>query len=321
MLLEIYGCLYKHHEQPITFLYNTLHYYENNLREKSALKRNFVYTMIQALKYVQLTEPFMAYCARNNQQLGGSAPDEPWNPGPEYYKNLVSRLVESLSNKLSSSSSIDFRFNEFPNNSTFALNVACVELLALPGNPVDIANNLINVVLLNHKFLPRTEIESWINALALILNSLPESYSCVINDRIIDLFHNPTTLQNKNLFHLIDFKNSHAHMNEFEISYLIALFHSYYSHASVGRICGWAQFLKEKVKPVIKNEEQFIFICYLVGPFLHRFTDRTRFLMDITLELYEMLEIIDKKCTNLVYMDTICDLLYHNKCKLLTFLT
>lgn len=35
--------------------------------------------------------------------------------------------------------------------------------------------------------------------------------------------------------------------------------------------------------------------------------------MDVTIELYEFLGIIDGSCEQLVYIDTICDLLYHIK--------
>ena len=35
--------------------------------------------------------------------------------------------------------------------------------------------------------------------------------------------------------------------------------------------------------------------------------------MDVTVELYEILGIIDQKCDKLRYMDSICDLLYHCK--------
>lgn len=31
-LLDQLGCLYKFHDRPITYLYNTLHYYENKLK-------------------------------------------------------------------------------------------------------------------------------------------------------------------------------------------------------------------------------------------------------------------------------------------------
>lgn len=73
----------------------------------------------------------------------------------------------------------------------------------------------------------------------------------------------------------------------------------------------WFRFVKEKLSPIIKTEEQYVFLCHLVGPFLDRFnTDRPRCVMDLTSELYQLLEKVDKNVMHLNYMDPICDLLY-----------
>lgn len=39
ILLEHLGCLYKFHDRPVTYLYNTLHYYETQLRDRPPLKK------------------------------------------------------------------------------------------------------------------------------------------------------------------------------------------------------------------------------------------------------------------------------------------
>lgn len=71
------------------------------------------------------------------------------------------------------------------------------------------------------------------------------------------------------------------------------------------------RFVKEKLSSIIKTEEQYVFLCHLVGPFLQRFnSDRPQYVMEITIELYQLLEQVDKSVTHLKYMDSICDLLY-----------
>lgn len=40
----------------------------------------------------------------------------------------------------------DWRFNEFPNPTSHILYVTCVELMALPVPPNEVANNLLDVV-------------------------------------------------------------------------------------------------------------------------------------------------------------------------------
>lgn len=66
--------------------------------------------------------------------------------------------------------------------------------------------------------------------------------------------------------------------------------------------------------PLVRKEPQLLFICHLVGPFLHRFSqERPSATMDLTCTLYELLAAVDQANTNLEYMDPICDLLYHIK--------
>ena len=42
--------LYKFHQKPITFLYNTLHYFERRIRENPNLKKKLIYSITGALK-------------------------------------------------------------------------------------------------------------------------------------------------------------------------------------------------------------------------------------------------------------------------------
>ena len=188
--------------------------------------------------------------------------------------------------------------------------------MALPLTPSTVGNSLLDVVLVGHKILPRGSIEIWMNAIGLVITALPESYWAVLNERIIEMMKNPMLKSSDDPFELMDFTNTHISMKEMQFSYLIALTHSVWHHATVGQISLMPQFLKDKIKPILKTEEQLIFICHIVGPFLQRFySERTRCVMDLTIEIYEMLEIVDKNNETLHYMDPISDLLYHIKCK------
>lgn len=235
--------------------------------------------------------------------------------GLDYYMSLIGRVVDTLSNTKSPFPATDYRFNEFANAASHALHVTCVELMALPINASIIANSLLDVVLVGHKIITRNNIEIWMNAIGLVLTALSESYWTVLNERIIEMMSSPLLSCNSDPFELMNFTHSHTSMNEMQCSYLMAITHAVWHHSSVGQISSVPQFLKEKVKPIIKTEEQFIFICHIVGPFLQRFSaERTRCVIDVTKELYEMLEIVDKNCEKLRFIDPICDLLYHIKC-------
>ena len=40
--------------------------------------------------------------------------------------------------------------------------------------------------------------------------------------------------------------------------------------------------MRDRLKPVVKTEEQFLFVCHLVGPFFQRFhIERTRCMLDV----------------------------------------
>lgn len=311
-LLDGVGCLYKFHEKPITYLYNTLHFYEQNLKDRPFVKKRLVASIISAFDKVKppnwaLTKQYTAY-------MDGS--DEKWIPTLDYYIHLLSRLVDTLSGQ-NAFPHTDWRFSEFPNPPAHALHCICIELMALPVSAQVGANHLLDVCLVGHKIIPRSNIESWMNAIGLVLTALPDSYWSVLLDRIIDMMTNSPLAEKgalENAFDVMDFKGSHSSMSDVQIGYMIALTHAVWHHASVGQVNLLPAFLKERVRPKMQTEEQFIFVCHLVCPFLQRFyIERTRIVMDVTVELYELLGIIDRSCERLCYMDAICDLLYHIK--------
>nr|CAI5826621.1 unnamed protein product [Callosobruchus analis] len=69
IILEHLGCLYKFHDRPVTYLYNTLHYYEVKLRDRPPIKRRLVAAVLGNLKET-LSEPYQAFLTR--------PPDDVW---------------------------------------------------------------------------------------------------------------------------------------------------------------------------------------------------------------------------------------------------
>ena len=45
-LIDHVGVLYKFHDRPITYLYNTLHFYESTVRDKFSLKKKLVSSIV-----------------------------------------------------------------------------------------------------------------------------------------------------------------------------------------------------------------------------------------------------------------------------------
>lgn len=97
-VLKTLGLLYKFHDRPITYIYNTLFYYELKLRDRPALKRLLVGTIaINAMKDVReknwaLTEQYQVY-VKSQFTPEDSAMNIKWNL--QYYMGLIKRLIES----------------------------------------------------------------------------------------------------------------------------------------------------------------------------------------------------------------------------------
>ncbi|KAK6629094.1 hypothetical protein RUM43_002911 [Polyplax serrata] len=199
----------------------------------------------------------------------------------------------------------DWRFNEFPNPAAHALYVTCVELMATPVSPSIVVNNLLDVVSKGYSVIPWDQIHLWVNSIGLVLAALPESYWTIVDERLIEVmtcnqmtnwpYHNSA-------FQIFNFSVIHDSLLENKFAYMLALAHAMWYHAGVGQISTLPTFVKEKAKALIKTEEQFLFLCHLVGPFLQRLNaERPRCVLELTIELYELLEQVDKAVPQLKY--------------------
>ncbi|XP_059618578.1 mediator of RNA polymerase II transcription subunit 23 [Phlebotomus argentipes] len=317
VILDHLGCLYKFHDRPITYLYNTLHYYERKLRDNPSMKRTLVGAVIGSLKDVRpanwaLTEHYQMYLQKSETEAGQ------WKPELTYYISLLRRLIETIDGKHVFYTT-DWRFNEFPNPAAHALYVTCVELLALPANPQRVANSLMDVICRGYTVIPPSQIHSWINAFGLVISNLPESYWSVMYDRLRDVLQSHHMKEWKlrySPFDMFNFKTTQHAMLDKTYVFMLAMAQSVFHHFGIGQIATMPEYVKEKLKPIIATEHQLIYICHLVGPFLQRLDyERPRQVAEITAILYELVEKVDKSqgSAPLLYMDSICDLLYHIK--------
>ncbi|XP_004083784.2 mediator of RNA polymerase II transcription subunit 23 isoform X2 [Oryzias latipes] len=316
-LLDHLGGLYKFHDRPVTYLYNTLHYYERHLRDRTNLKRKLVHAIMSSLKDNRtpgwgLSETYMK-CGMNARE------DNVWIPDDTYYCKLIGRLVDTMAGKTPGPfPNCDWRFNEFPNPAAHALHVTCVELMALAVPGKDVGNALLNVVLKSQPLVPRESITAWMNAIGLVITALPEPYWVVLHDRIVSVISSPALTSETDWvgypFALLDFTACHQSYSEMNCSYVLALAHAVWHHSSIGQLSLTPKFLSEVLKPIVQTEFQLLYVYHLVGPFLQRFQqERTRCMLEIGVAFYEMLQAVDQNCQHLSYMDPICDFLYHIK--------
>uniref|UniRef100_A0A1B0C838 Mediator of RNA polymerase II transcription subunit 23 n=2 Tax=Lutzomyia longipalpis TaxID=7200 RepID=A0A1B0C838_LUTLO len=292
VILDHLGCLYKFHDRPITYLYNTLHYYERKLKDNASIKRTLVGAVIGSLKDVRpanwaLTEHFQLYLQKSESDANQ------WKPELTYYISLI--------------------------RPAHALYVTCVELLALPVSPQRVANSLMNVICRGYTVIPPSQIHSWINAFGLIMSNLPESYWSSIYDRLREVLqsHHMTEWKLRySPFDMFNFKTTQYAMLDKTYVFMLAMAQSVFHHFGIGQISTMPEYIKDKLKPIITTEQQLIYLCHLVGPFLQRLDyERPRQVAEITAILYELVEKVDKSqgSSPLHHMDSICDLLYHIK--------
>uniref|UniRef100_A0A8C1XQ15 Mediator of RNA polymerase II transcription subunit 23 n=1 Tax=Cyprinus carpio TaxID=7962 RepID=A0A8C1XQ15_CYPCA len=304
-LLDHLGGLYKFHDRPVTYLYNTLHYYERHLRDRTNLKRKLVHAIMSSLKDNRMP----GWCLSETYLKCGMNPreDSVWIPDDTYYCKSPGPFPNC-----------DWRFNEFPNPATHALHVTCVELMALAVPGKDVGNALLNVVLQSQPLVPRESITAWMNAIGLVITALPEPYRIVLHDRIMSVISSALLSSETEWvgypFQLLDFTACHRSYSEMHCSYVLALAHAVWHHSSIGQLSLIPKFLSEVLKPIVKTEFQLLYVYHLVGPFLQRFQqERTRCMLEIGVVFYEMLQAVDQHSKHLAYMDPICDFLYHIK--------
>ena len=93
ILLDHLGCLYRFHDRPVTYLYNTLHYYERKLRDRPPLKRRLVSAVLGSFR--ETRAPGWALSDAYQQFMQRPPDDVSWVPELDYYIRLVRRIAES----------------------------------------------------------------------------------------------------------------------------------------------------------------------------------------------------------------------------------
>ncbi|ODN05213.1 Mediator of RNA polymerase II transcription subunit 23 [Orchesella cincta] len=320
LMLEQMSPLYKFHDRPVTYLYNTLHYYESRLRDKPSLKKKLISAILGALRDIKPTN--WALSDQYQTFLQGSNEDINWAPDIDYYAGLINRFVDVIEGRRKFFAPVDWRFNEFPNPPAHVLHATCVEIMALPVTPTVAANGILEVMMCSRAEMDANEanmdVESWFNSTGLILVTLPESYWLLLHERIVSTIEKLSTWSHKytplQLFNFKTVKNGFLYS---EYANLLAITHAVWYHLGIGHMHHIQTLITDKLSSIVQNEIQLLFIGHLVAPFLQRLnTERPNMVCRLTVAFYELLEKVDKSISKdacLTYMDVFCDLLYHIK--------
>ena len=90
-MIKHVGVLYKFHDKPIFYLYNTLHYYEKRLRDRTGLKKTLISKVVGAFG----DERPAGWCLSKQFQAYTEDTDD-WKPDDDYYFALVGRLAKTM---------------------------------------------------------------------------------------------------------------------------------------------------------------------------------------------------------------------------------
>jgi mediator of RNA polymerase II transcription subunit 23 len=240
-LIDHIGVFYKFHQKPITYLYNTLHYYEKRVRDKPSLKKKLISSITGALKDIRPQE----WCLTSNFLKYLSCEDDTWAPKPDYFIKLVGRFTHALEGGVDRHPfpPMDWRFNEFPNEGAHAMYVTCVEIMGLPGRPHEVGAALLDVVLECSHVIPREELPDWINAIGILISNLPEAYWEGLYNKLVTALNMPPlsqwTATQVNPFKVFNFSEVHEVLHRSGpsyLSYLLALGHSVFHHSGFTQI-------------------------------------------------------------------------------------
>ncbi|KAJ8008996.1 hypothetical protein DPEC_G00084220 [Dallia pectoralis] len=273
-LLDHLGGLYKFHDRPVTYLYNTLHYYERHLRDRTNLKRKLVHAIMSSLKDNRTP----GWCLSETYLKFNEFP----NPAAHaLHVTCVELMALAVSGKDVGNALLSVVLKSQPlvprENITAWMNAIGLVITALPEPYWVVLHDRIVSVLGSPCLTSETE---WVG------------YP----------------------FALLDFTACHQSYSEMYCSYVLALAHAVWHHSSIGQLSLIPKFLSEVLKPIVKTEFQLLYVYHLVGPFLQRFQqERTRCMLEIGVAFYEMLQAVDQHSQHLSYMDPICDFLYHIK--------
>ena len=103
-----------------------------------------------------------------------------------------------------------------------------------------------------------------------------------------------------------------------ELFHLFAITHSIWHHSNFSQLTKIPGMIRDKLIPIVRNEEQLLFVYHLIGPLLERFFNERlaigslQPLVDLTTYLYKMLREVDK-VVKIKNLDIVCDYLYHVK--------
>ncbi len=139
---------------------------------------------------------------------------------------------------------------------------------------LQVGGQILNVVLEHSYAISPKELPDWYNAAGLLLANLPDAYFEGLTQRLVAvLSSSPLSHHNMpqlNIFRLLSTDSNHS------LAHLLALAHAAFHHTGLAQIQTLPELVRKRMLPIIKNEEQLLFVLHLTGPFLQRLHSESR---------------------------------------------
>ena len=119
--------------------------------------------------------------------------------------------------------------------------------------------------------IPPEELASWINAIGLIISNLPEAFWDGLYSKLVQALKSQPLSQwtlPQTPFQLLNFDEVRERNEPNQLCLLLALAHSILHHSGFSQIQTLPDLVREKFLPIVKTEEQLLFMLHLAGPFL-----------------------------------------------------
>ena len=280
-ILRVYSRLFAYHDSPITFLHDTLFYYDVMLAtefdfEKRVLVRSYLEHL--TCKPMEFLSPqFIKYL-----NAGENDPQN-WSPSPGYFLELVNHMNDVIrSSDMPEFSHIDWRFNEFGNAVCMMLYLRSIELMCIPlpankmsankmsankmseeylaEHRMNIGGKLVDIALNNNT----GQLPELCNTLGIILSALPVSFSKAVYRKIVDI------LRDGSNFYEVEGNVGGILWNNKAQNVLI-LVHSFFQHCKTDKIGYLPEFITQNIS-LFTTESHVVYILKLVSPFLCQLT-------------------------------------------------
>ncbi|XP_055329709.1 mediator of RNA polymerase II transcription subunit 23-like isoform X2 [Paramacrobiotus metropolitanus] len=276
--LDNIGKIFRYHDHPVNFIWQTLHFYDHHLKDVYNVRRKLIRTILGAKAEYHMPNFYLTrYC---EAYLTAPQPDA-FVFSAEYYDFLVTRLTLCLySHNLEIPyHGVEWRFHEHPSPAAHALYTSCIELMCIPGPSEAITENLLNVV---RRRFPAAENGSkeyamqtydqflqCLNCVALMISALPERLFVGLLGFLRTLLEDTDLVTAGNvLMDMFDLKKSYFDMKKPMHGLFLQIFHATILHGGSGHLLKSLEFFHTVIVPFLGAECQLIYVMNLFVPLL-----------------------------------------------------